>query len=119
MSELLDRARAALDAYRAARKPEKLIRAIECALLVPELIAEVERLQRVTDIIDPDSVYREQRDEARARLAALEQAVARVRELAAKWKRIASDPMTGINTAATLEECAAQLNAALDGTEAL
>lgn len=49
--------------------------------LVPELIAEVERLRRVTDIIDPDSVYREQRDEARTRLAAMEQAVTRVREL--------------------------------------
>lgn len=36
-----------------------------------ELAAEVERLRSVTDIIDPDSVYREQRDQARAEVEGL------------------------------------------------
>lgn len=43
--------------------------------LVPELIDELERLRRVTDIIDPDSVYREQRDSAVAELAAMREQV--------------------------------------------
>ena len=34
------------------------------------LLREVDRLRKITDIIDPDSVYREQRDRARSALRA-------------------------------------------------
>ncbi|WAY18424.1 hypothetical protein OF855_24615 [Mycolicibacterium fortuitum] len=47
---------------------------------VRELRAEVERLRRVTDIIDPDSVYREQRDQARAELENVRRRLAEKRE---------------------------------------
>ncbi|WP_087075917.1 hypothetical protein [Mycobacterium dioxanotrophicus] len=47
--------------------------------LVPELVAEVERLRKITDIIDPDSVYREQRDQAWAECDAANAEVERLR----------------------------------------
>lgn len=47
--------------------------------LVPELVAEVERLRKVTDIIDPDSVYREQRDEAQSEVKRLREQVRQMR----------------------------------------
>jgi hypothetical protein len=46
------------------------------AEVVTELVTEVERLRAVTDIIDPDSVYREQRDEARTEAETLRHALA-------------------------------------------
>lgn len=94
MSDLLARARAALDAYRAtADKSEKGIRALECALLVPELIAEVKALRaevaltkdgyNIRPMTAVESNLMTQVLTLRRERAALEQAVARVRELCA------------------------------------
>ena len=54
--ELITRAKAALAAWHHS----------PLTSLVRELVTEVERLRKVTDIIDPESVHREQRDAAYA-----------------------------------------------------
>jgi hypothetical protein len=54
------------------------------------LLREIERLRKITDIIDPDSVYREQRDQAWAERDALRAAIERVRKVADAYDQTAT-----------------------------
>lgn len=89
-----------------------------CKIREP-LDAEIEHLRKITDIIDPDSVYREQRDQAWAERDAANAEVERVRAdlervraLAARWDS-ALEATTG-NPSIVAKAFAAEVFAALE-----